>query len=320
MAYLEKRGKRWMAQIFHKGERISKTFPTKTHAMEWAAEQEKAKEAGERGELPSKTFADLCERYSIEVAPTKDGCRWEQLRLAKIVREASFKHRLCHAITSDHIGQWRDARSLQVAPASVSRELELLHGVFERARREWKWVRFNPVKDVTKPKSPPPRRRGIKQWEINAILRALKWHGEVITKRDLIAVAFLLAIETGMRAGELLSLNPATVDLKSRVAHLPKTKNGDARDVPLSMCAVQLLELVGCRLAIASTSLDTLFRRYRGRTDVQDLHFHDARSEAISRLSRKMDVLELAQMVGHRDLKSLLFYYKRSASELARKL
>lgn len=320
MAYLEKRGKKWMAQVFHQGQRISKTFPTKMHAMEWAAEQEKAHDAGERGELPNKTFAELCNRYSQEVAPTKDGCRWEQMRLAKIVREASFKHRLCHAITSDHIGQWRDARSLQVAPASVSRELELLHGVFERARKEWKWVRTNPVKDVSKPKCPPPRRRGIKQGEINEILRALKWQGEVVTKRDLIAVAFLLAIETGMRAGEILSLNPETVNLKARVAHLPKTKNGDARDVPLSGCAVQLLELVGCRLQISSGTLDAMFRRYRDKTGVKNLHFHDTRSEAISRLSRKMDVLELAQMVGHRDLRSLMFYYRRSASDIARKL
>ena len=320
MAYLERRGKKWMAQIFHRGQRISKTFPTKSAAMGWAASIELSHEAEDRGELPEKTFAEMCDRYSVEVAPTKDGCRWEQLRLAKIAREADFKHRLCHRITSDLIGQWRDARSLQVSPASVSRELELLHGVFERARKEWKWVRTNPVKDVSKPKCPPPRRRGIKQGEINEILRALKWHGEVITKRDLIAVAFLLAIETGMRKGEILSLSPDRVDLKARVAHLPKTKNGDARDVPLSGCAVQLLELVACKLQISSATLDTMFRRYRDKTTVKNLHFHDTRSEAISRLSRKMDVLELAQMVGHRDLRSLLYYYKRSASEIARKL
>ena len=65
---------------------------------------------------------------------------------------------------------------------------------------------------------------------------------------------------------------------------------------------------------------DALFRKSRDRCELPNLHFHDARAEAIWRLSKKLDVMELARVIGHRDLKSLLLYYQTSADELAAKL
>jgi integrase len=54
--------------------------------------------------------------------------------------------------------------------------------------------------------------------------------------------------------------------------------------------------------------------------ELADLHFHDSRAEAIFRLSKRLDVLELARMVGHRDPRSLMLYYATTADELADKL
>lgn len=106
------------------------------------------------------------------------------------------------------------------------------------------------------------------------------------------------------------------------MARLPKTKNGDARAVPLSARAVELLRLLPGRrpFTISSASLDTLFRKARDRAGVADLHFHDSRGEAITRLARKLDLMELCDMIGHRDPKSLLFYYKASPERTAAKL
>lgn len=53
---------------------------------------------------------------------------------------------------------------------------------------------------------------------------------------------------------------------------------------------------------------------------VHPCRFHDARSEAITRLSRKLDILGLARTVGHRDPRSLMLYYSKSAAEIAKKL
>jgi len=56
------------------------------------------------------------------------------------------------------------------------------------------------------------------------------------------------------------------------------------------------------------------------KTKIKDLTFHDTRHEAITRLAKKLDVLDLARMVGHRDIKQLLTYYNKSAKEIASQL
>jgi integrase len=136
---------------------------------------------------------------------------------------------------------------------------------------------------------------------------------------------FLLGIETAMRAGEMWSLTRDQIDLNVSVASLSKTKNGDAREVPLSPEAVRLIRalLKDGRMAlfkVSNVSRDVLFRKARDAAGIQNLHFHDSRSEGISRLSKKMDPLELARVVGHRDPKSLLFYYRADAAAIARRL
>ncbi|MDC7252931.1 hypothetical protein NMY25_001792 [Wohlfahrtiimonas chitiniclastica] len=51
-----------------------------------------------------------------------------------------------------------------------------------------------------------------------------------------------------------------------------------------------------------------------------DLTFYDARHEACTRLARKLEVLDLARMIGHRDPRSLMIYYNPTASEIAERL
>ena len=133
------------------------------------------------------------------------------------------------------------------------------------------------------------------------------------------AVFFTLA----MRAGEICSLQVKNVNFSQRTAFLPDTKNGRSRAVPLSLEAIRLLKRVdpwgndGTVFNMASGTLSTLYKRAVNRTEIEDLTFHDTRHEAITRLADKLDVLDLARMVGHRDIKQLMTYYNKSAEELA---
>jgi integrase len=111
------------------------------------------------------------------------------------------------------------------------------------------------------------------------------------------------------------------------VARLLRTKNGMPRDVPLSSDALRIIEqLRGARqndhvFAITSTQvLDAIFRKAKARALIDDLHFHDSRHEAITRLAKKLDVLALARAVGHRDLRQFMVYYNESAADLAKLL
>ena len=141
------------------------------------------------------------------------------------------------------------------------------------------------------------------------------------------AVVFLFALETAMRVGEIIGLTWDSVSYEGRFVTIPKSKNGDTRQVPLSSRAVELLKkLEGIDkercFTVDSRSMDTLFRKARTRAsktipDILTLHFHDTRHEAITTLAKKLTVIQLARMVGHRDLKSLMIYYNETATELA---
>ena len=82
---------------------------------------------------------------------------------------------------------------------------------------------------------------------------------------------------------------------------------------------MEILELVGTRFGIEPALRDALFRKAKAKTGL-DLRFHDSRAEAIWRLSKKLDVLQLARVIGHRDPKSLMFYFAESASDMAKLL
>ena len=130
-----------------------------------------------------------------------------------------------------------------------------------------------------------------------------------------------------MRAGEVLQLGGDTVDLDKRVAtvkHKTQYKTGKPRQVPLSRHAVRLLRPLlgdGPLFSIDSASLDALFRRAKQSLGIGGLTFHDSRADALTRFAKKVDVLTLAKISGHRDLRILMnTYYRESAADIAAKL
>lgn len=316
---LERRGTAWRVRVYVAGQRDSATFPTKQQATAWGQQRE-AELIGVR--LPENAVKDALRRYAAEVSPKHRGCRWEVARLNLIERDKLASVRL-PALRSIHLAEWRERRLQAVSGASVRREMNLLQGVFKTCRREWGWLATDPLKDVDRPPNPASRKRRITPDEIERMTLALGYDGGVPqTASDKVALAFLLAIETAMRAGEMLNLRWGDVGEKSVV--LPRTKNGDVRRVPLSPRAREILALLPREsesvFNLHPGTRDAIFRKARDRAAIPNLHFHDSRAEAIWRLSKKLDVMELARVIGHRDLKSLLFYYETSADELADRL
>ena len=329
MAAPAKDGKVWRHRVQVSGRRVSGTFDTKAAALAWEAEQRRA--PGAIG-ATTQTCGDAFTRYEREVSKKKKGYRWEALRLASFSRSPLGKVRIAE-VDASHVAKWRDWRLAgdpdgkpkpipPVQGATVQREMNLLSNVFTVARKEWKWISRSPTTDVKRPKENRPRFRRISDKEIEQICIALGWmEAAPVTKQQRIAVAFLFAIETGMRAGEICALQPGMV--AGRVAHLPASinKNGESRDVPLSPRALQLWSYVPDGFGITSASLDAMFRTARKeRTTIENLTFHDTRHEAITRLSKKLHVLELARMVGHKDIRKLMIYYNESAEDIADKL
>jgi integrase len=325
-------GGKWRAEFMQDGIRQSKVCDNKREALDWTARQVfLIKEDRSKVGVVPVPFGDVLRRYSIEVSPRKKGVRWERLRLDRFL-EDDFAKIAVQDLTPLDFAKWRDARLREVAPGTVNREMTLLSGVLTVARKEWGLIIVNPIRDVRKPTKPPSRYRIANDDELARLAFSAGSDLNKLTARAF--HAFLFAIETAMRAGEIIGLDWARVDLKTRVCHLAMTKNGTSRDVPLSFEAVRLIEALPRKGAsfdqkgvkselvfdLNSSQLDALWRKLRDRAAVVNLTFYDSRHIAITRLAKKIEVLDLARMVGHRNLNELLTYYNASAADLAKQL
>jgi integrase len=157
-----------------------------------------------------------------------------------------------------------------------------------------------------------------------------------------VGFALLFAVETAMRAGEICALKWKDIQGKVAVVRAEDAGAGKStiqnragkiirsgrRLVPLSTESRRLLALLPSYqqdgdeedsvFDLNTRQVDALFRKGRNRAVISDLHFHDSRAEALTRMSKKVDVMTLAKISGHRDLKILLnTYYRESMDGVA---
>lgn len=325
MATYAKRGSRIKAGVWLKGIRESRSFESMGAARAWATQREAEILSGDRGEIPDKTFGDLMERYVREVAPGKKGYRWEAVRVALVLRDPIAGIGL-RRLDSTHVAAWRDRRLAgrkdgdrivpPVAPASVRREWNLLSAAANIAIREWKWLKVNPFTGVRRPKNAKHRERFATEDELERLATAATTPALQRAHQ-----VFLFSVETGMRASEVCGLTRERVN--GSVAHLPDTKNGNSRDVPLSGRAREILAALpegapdAPAFGITPAQLDAHWRRLTSAAGVKNLHFHDSRHTACLRLSKKLNTLQLTKMLGITDPRILMVYFNETAADIA---
>lgn len=302
----------WRAQVRRKGKSSSKRFSSKLMAKEWAFKEE-ARLADPTYAAKALTLSDVLDRYVKEISIHKPTQAREEKR-AEFIKRFDIADLPIGSITKTHINDFQVERLKKVKPSTVERDFSFLGSVFEMARRRWEYIKTNPVHEADKPKRTPPRKQRIPQERINAIIKALGYteDTEIDTTYKQVAVIFLVAIETAMRQAEITYLK--WYQIEGRTVYLPKTKNGDSREVPLSKRAVELIgKLPQDRERLFTVSVATVssvFRRIRRRVGYHDITFHDSRREATSRLAKKFkNPLMLAKITGHKDLQMLLDVY-----------
>ena len=333
MASIRRHSTGWRAEVYkkYKGKayRRSAVFTTKAEASSWAALTEADILSGNVVSDRSQTVSDLLKRYQLEVSPKKRGFKWEKLRTDLFMRNDIGAIKL-DDLDESHIYQWRNDRLKEVKEASVRREWNLLSNVFTVAVNEWKILPKHPMKGVKRPVAPPPRDRLFSAKEIETLLYILGYDKEstlqTITSRVGAALAF--ALETGMRAGDIVGLE--WDQITETVAEVKQGKTTAAkRRVPLSTEARRILAQLprtgpSC-FELTSSQIDSHFRKAKGKAkaampSVAELHFHDSRANAITKLSKVIDILDLAKAVGIKDLKILMVYYRESAESIAQKI
>lgn len=274
----------------------------------------------------SQPFYQTIATYLEKEALNHKGYKWEKLRLEKIIREfPELINKPTNLISQKDLIHFRNKRLEVVQGTSVKREMQLLGSVFRYAIRELFIIENNPLTNVDKPKENPHRETRIYQSDIDTLMAAFDYSLDtpLVLKKHQTAWAFLFALETAMRLSEITAMR--WENIYDDYLILPTTKNGSSRKVPLNRNAIALLEKAKgldneSVLTINADSLSTTFRKYRDKTHLKHINFHDTRHEACTKYAQMMPIQDLAKVTGHKDLVMLMRYYNPTASELAKRI
>lgn len=323
------------------GRRVTKTFTKALHAQRWLAEVEVDHSRGlflDRTEAERQTLGDLIRRYQEEVLGSdseKRGADKERGHLKIVLQDAVCQIRMARLRPTD-LAQFRDRmKSLEYAPATIVRRLNLIQTIIQHARREWDVnLAENPAQMVKRPTGADRKRDRVFQDVIPAeMVSPLTEEERLLNACDADANPLLgpivrFAITTAMRQGEIVGLRWEDINWGKNTALVRGaagtiTKNGDVREIPLLPGALAVLTDLDPRkdgpvFPIDQNVLKMRYRRVVRKAGIADLTFHDLRHIATSRLARiYTNPLDLKRVTGHRDLKSLDRYYHATAADLA---
>lgn len=329
---------------------LSRSFTSLRDAKEWANHQESKADRGELGpdrrELERIVLADLVKRYRDEIVPTKKGVEVERYILNAFLRHPICKKRVSDLTTAD-FALYRDQRLRGISSGSLKRQLTPLRNMFTVAKDEWGLpLRSNPLSGLTLKATDNKRERRLQAGEYASLLLALNK-----ASSPLLCPIIRLAVATAMRRGEILNLQMRDIDLGRETIVIREAKNGHSRLIPLTSEAIAALRdaialrenrskpiepaqqshKANCKhpalkerdklFPISPNALRQAWETAVKRADLEDLHFHDLRHEAISRLFELgLTVPEVASISGHRTLSQLMRYAHAQHTTVREKL
>lgn len=318
----------------------SATFERLTDARKWAQQTESAIREGRHfktTEAKRHTLAELIDRYCRDVLPSKPKIARDQTQQLAWWKEEIGSYALADVSPSllaecrDKLGREITVRNKPRSPASVVRYMAALSAAFTTAVKEWGWLEDSPLRKVTKPREPRGRVRFLSDDERSRLLQACKE-----STNPYLYTVVVLALSTGMRQGEIMSLTWDDVDLNQGRAILHETKNGERRAVAITGHALELLrELskvrrIDCNLLFPGKQsglqkvrkpmdLRTPWEAAVKKAELHDFKFHDLRHSAASYLAMNgASLAEIAEVLGHKTLAMVKRYAHLSEGHTAR--
>ena len=314
----------YRARLRIKGfEDMSSSHPRLTDARDWEARmlaQIKSGRSVIAVHAQQHTCAQAIDRY-IELLPSlrlKDHSN--RVRQAKWWREEIGDLALA-GLTAPRISMARD-RLLQTPivvkrlgsplryrqPATVVRYLATLSHILSFVVDEWEWLEVNPMRKVRKPRQPRGRTRYLSLDERDRLLIACR-----ASRSRSLYPATVLALATGMRRGEFLSLRWSHVDLDRGTVTLETTKNDEPRQVPVVAQGLEVLTqwaerphdqhdyVFPGRSGNRLTDFHHAWKTALKKAGITDFRFHDLRHTTASYLAMNgASVLEIGEILGHK--------------------
>lgn len=279
-------------------------------------------------------FKNFAEKYLPKVKPNLSPNSYD--RFEGIVHGHLIPYFQCYLykVSRKMIEEYIQKRSEEVAPATVNQELKRIRHMLNKAV-EWKYIKENPCKGIKNLKEPPGRIRYITPEELEKLLAACSPEallenpnnkGRTFSK--LLCVFLkpiaLLAIHTGARRSEILSLRWKDIAFKEKRMILEVTKNGERRVVPMNETVCEVLKSLPVQLGndlvfpgINRLQLTVAFRRAIKRAGIEDFRLHDCRHSFASYLTMDGENLRTIQLLlGHKDLRMTMRYSHLSPERL----
>lgn len=312
MSYIKQQPSgKWRAQVERHGMKASKVTKTKREAQEWARDKELDLDElkGSNGMTFAQASAKYLETAAKEKAP--GAADWERRRLEECAEYFGENTPLV-TISGDKLGEWRNERLKTVSGSTVIRHFSVLRCLFREAHEDLKILPNNPCKGVRMPEHNPARHQ-VWTWQlIKRVLRAQNRNErEIETIR-----AFHIALHTGMRLNEIL-----VAKLVGKIALLERDKNSGKASPPVKVPLARKGAALFAKYPPFTIRPDIASATFSDMTDellIDGLTFHDTRGSALTWLSRRMDVMTLARISRHKNLKTLLdTYYRESAESIA---
>jgi integrase len=326
-----------------------KTFRLKRDAEDWARRTEDEMVRGmyvQRGPSERMTFEKAMKRYIEEVTPTKRPFTQQSEKLRAKPLTAFFGKYSLAGITPELVAEYRDKRLAGEdrmkdgkpqprAGNTVRLELALIGHLFTIAIKEWGLgLAYNPVLNIRRPSPGAGRNRRITDAEEARLMALVDDYSN-----PMLRWIVRIAIETGMRSSEIACLHIPQVDVVRRVVRLQETKNTMPRTVPLSKAATALFKEAlanpvrpkDCDLVFFGEpgrdekrrpyNFNKIWLQIKEQAGLKDLHFHDLRHEAVSRLVEAgLSDQEVSAISGHKSMQMLKRYTHLRAEDLVSKL
>lgn len=337
MASITQRSGSYRVRIFRKNDKpISKSFGSEPEATKWLKKTQAQLELGlyqeeVKNQVTLKVgFSEAVEKY-IPAHSVHKGNHKTEAGILRILSSRWEGKSLSTISKQDIVLLKDDLLAKGRAASTVNHYLNALSQLYQVAINEWGLRVTNPITGIKRMCEPQGR---MKRLPIEAEAALLACCHEL--NLDYLSDIIVVAIETGMRCGEILSIRWEDVDFVHRRVLIRDTKNGDSRQVPLSSRAKTIFEHLPsrntgdivfphCRWAIRRHYTKAVKRSAKAHKGVQnpftDLRFHDLRHEALSRLSDKgLNVMEIAYISGHRTLSMLRRYTHPCNETLLKKI
>ena len=299
------------------------SFPTKKEAEDWAIDREgdvrKARYFGMTAPtIPATqhTLAEAIDRYAVEVLSrkrsktqkTQASClKWWKSQLGPFALAS---------ITPSMLVESRERLAQTRAPGTVLHSLTTIEHVFTIAAGDWEWLSANPFKKVRKPSRPRGRVRFLSEDERIRLLDACQQS----RSRALYPVV-MLALATGARKNEIMTLTWADVDMQRAVVIFNETKNGETRTVPLTSHVLNILTkhkqtrphdsalLFPSRGGKRPLEVRDAWEIARARAKIDNFRFHDLRHTAASYMAMSgASLKEIAEVLGHKRIQQTMIY------------